>query len=70
MPCFHPIKAYRVPEVKSPTGKDRIVFYKSSVFKPYRPDSDRAISLPCGKCDGCLEARTKSWAVRCFHQSA
>lgn len=69
MPCYRPIKSYRVPELKTANGKDTIVFYKSDPRKPYRSDSVRAVLLPCGKCDGCLESRTKAWALRCYHEA-
>lgn len=32
--------------------------------------SDRPVSLPCGKCIGCLQARARSWAIRCAHEAS
>lgn len=31
---------------------------------------DNFVWIPCGKCDSCIEQRTKSWAIRCTLEAA
>lgn len=31
--------------------------------------SDRPLTLPCGKCIGCIKDRARDWSVRCYHES-
>lgn len=31
--------------------------------------ADRPVSLPCGKCIGCLQDRAEAWSVRCYHEA-
>lgn len=62
MTCYFPLRWYEGP-VKEP-GKINVVYKRS--------DSERAVelNLPCGKCVGCLMARSKAWAVRCMHEAS
>lgn len=56
MPCYSPLKACLV---KTPSG-EKISFRRDSV--------GRALTLPCGKCSGCLAERSRQWAVRLSHE--
>ena len=65
MSCYHPIDCWRVPDSSAPSGH-RIVF-----GSPGAPPERGAepITIPCGKCIGCRLAHSRSWAVRCVHES-
>lgn len=39
------------------------------VFSLHAGDRDRPISLPCGKCVGCVQDKAEAWSVRCYHES-
>lgn len=62
MTCYFPLRWYEGP-VKEP-GKINVVYS--------RRESERGVelNLPCGKCSGCLMARSKAWAVRCMHEAS
>jgi len=66
MPCYHPISAWQLLNVKTVNGKPSISFKN-----PYaRPTKDRiGIQVPCGRCIGCALERSREWAVRCVHES-
>ena len=55
MPCFAPIRAFQ--------GEHGGVFFVE------RGSLDKCISLPCGRCIGCLNERCRQWSVRCMHES-
>lgn len=31
---------------------------------------DRVVEIPCGKCESCIEARTRTWAARCVLEAS
>ncbi|AXL15526.1 replication initiator protein [Microviridae sp.] len=64
MPCYNPITAYRSNYVNPITEKRQITFNRKNGF------SDMELSLPCGKCEGCLKKRVDMWALRCMHEAA
>lgn len=56
MPCFHPLKAYRLED-------GSIVFVeRGKVFAE--------LELPCGQCIGCRLERSRQWAIRCVHEAS
>lgn len=61
MPCFYPLAAYRSGVTDQ--GKVGVVFSRPPGW------IGRPISLPCGKCVGCLLSRSREWAVKCVHES-
>lgn len=63
MSCFNPLPAWR-GSINSKSGKRSIVFNRQS-SKVFGSE----MSLPCGRCDGCLLDRSLSWALRCVHES-
>jgi len=66
MPCYHPISAWQLLNVKTANGKPTISFKN-----PYaRPTKDRVgIQVPCGQCIGCRLERSRQWAIRCVHEA-
>lgn len=66
MPCYHPISAWQLLNVKTVNGKPSISFKN-----PYgKPSSDRVgIQVPCGQCIGCRLDRSRQWAMRCVHEA-
>lgn len=71
MPCYTPLNGYRSRHINSvleggvhvSNGKRSVVFSRSEGF------ADLPISVPCGKCIGCVLARAAGWAVRATHES-
>ena len=63
MPCYNPTTAYRTNYVNPVTEKRQITFNRKNGF------SDMELSLPCGKCEGCLKKRVDMWALRCMHEA-
>jgi len=57
MPCYLPLVGWHT------TGK-KITFKRSEAFFPNQP-----MSLPCGRCLGCKIAKSKDWALRCYHEA-
>ena len=53
--CFHPISAFQ-------TTDGLVVFVE-------RGRIARELQLPCGRCIGCRLVRSRSWAIRCVHES-
>lgn len=51
-------------------GTDNFRFYKER--RSVRPDDGftKPMQLPCGKCTGCLLARSQQWAVRCSQEAS
>ncbi|QXP08245.1 MAG: replication initiator protein [Arizlama microvirus] len=66
MPCYHPISAWQLLNVKTANGKPTISFKN-----PYaRPSASRVgIQVPCGQCIGCRLERSRQWAIRCVHEA-
>lgn len=69
MSCTNPKPAILVPDDTTTTGK-RIKFLSSrDSFLSYPELKEKYgesyVEIPCGKCDSCIEQRTKSWAIRC-----
>lgn len=63
MTCYNPTRAWRTNYVNPDTEKRTITFNRKSGFE------DMELSLPCGKCEGCLKKRLDEWALRCVHES-
>ena len=65
MSCTNPKPAVLLPSdnktgrcIKFLSGKYSIKSYQSQYGNSF-------VLIPCGKCDSCVEQRTKSWAIRC-----
>nr|QJB20276.1 MAG: replication initiator protein [Microvirus sp.] len=66
MPCYHPISAWQLLNVRTANGKPTLSF-KNPFAKPTK---DRvAIQVPCGQCIGCRLERSRQWAIRCVHEA-
>lgn len=63
MSCFHPLKGYKSP-IRNKDGKFSVQFKPAGAF------TDLPVSIPCGKCLGCLLERARTWAVRCVHEAS
>lgn len=63
MSCFHPLDAYQSIE-KKPNGKTDIRFKRPNNSHMYT-----SIRLPCGQCIGCRLDYSRTWAIRCYHES-
>lgn len=57
MPCFRPLRAYRVAGGVSFSERAESNFGASPMM------------LPCGRCAGCKLERSRQWAVRCVHEA-
>ena len=69
MSCTNPKPAILIPSDSSKTGQ-KIKFlhhFKDAMTYPELKAKygDMYVEIPCGKCDACVEQRTKSWAIRC-----
>ncbi|WNK13061.1 MAG: replication initiator protein [Microvirus sp.] len=66
MPCYHPISAWQLLNVKTAKGKPTISFKN-----PYAAPSPTrvGIQVPCGQCIGCRLERSRQWAIRCVHEA-
>lgn len=66
MPCYHPISAWQLLNVKTVNGKPTISFKN-----PYAAPSPTrvGIQVPCGQCIGCRLERSRQWAIRCVHEA-
>lgn len=68
MSCTNPKAAIILPPGED--GKQKLKFLPSfrgeedyaSLKRKY---GDLYVDIPCGKCEACIEQRTKSWAIRC-----
>lgn len=63
MPCYSPMTGYKSRFV-NPSGKRSITFNRSLGYV------DMQMTVPCGKCIGCLLERSRQWAVRCMHEAS
>lgn len=75
MSCSNPLYALRLGAINPSTGKERIKVLPRRNGDDYfslceRHGKDNVIPLPCGKCSGCIEARSKSWAIRCVCEAS
>lgn len=66
MPCYHPISAWQLLNVKTAKGKPSISF-KNPFAKP--TPNRVGIQVPCGQCIGCRLERSRQWAMRCVHEA-
>lgn len=66
MPCYHPISAWQLLNVKTANGKPTISFKN-----PFAAPSPTrvGIQVPCGQCIGCRLERSRQWAIRCVHEA-
>lgn len=64
MPCFRPLKGWRSKHVNPVTGKRPVTFNRNEAY------IDLPVTLPCGKCAGCLLARSRDWAVRIHNEAS
>lgn len=62
MSCFMPLDGWMGRKAND-SGKYPVVFSLHDGW------SDRPVSLPCGKCLGCLADKARAWSVRCYHES-
>lgn len=62
MSCNNPIKCWRSIKKNEVTGKFPVTFRAVEGWGD-------PMTLPCGKCAGCLRDRSTSWGIRCLHES-
>lgn len=70
MSCTNPKPALLLLDANSQTGQSiRFLSWTHEGTCSYadlrRKYGKYYVEIPCGKCDSCIEARTKSWAIRC-----
>lgn len=66
MPCYHPISAWQLLNIKTANGKPTISFKNPHAI----PSPGRVgIQVPCGQCIGCRLERSRQWAIRCVHEA-
>ncbi len=63
MVCYHPLYGYRSKN-RTKSGKRTFVFSSKKAYV------DMPLVIPCGKCCGCRLSASRSWAVRCVHESS
>lgn len=63
MPCNNLLKGWRSKYQSETTGKYPVVFSGSEA------NLKLSISVPCGKCKGCLKERSTAWGVRCVNEA-
>lgn len=63
MSCFRPVEAWYSRELND-SGKRPLVFSARIAL-----ERDNPITVPCGKCIGCVKDHANAWAVRCYHES-
>ncbi len=82
MPCFHPLKAFKIGVLPSgkddlmivPYGVDHLETHKGHIVRvdtPFlSPYSEKSYmqwkEIPCGHCEGCRIDRSRDWANRCM----
>lgn len=62
MPCYHPLPGW-YGKTRGSSGKRPVVFQFQEGLK------DRPVSVPCGRCTGCLLEKARVWATRCAHEA-
>ena len=75
MSCSQPLYALKLGALNPKTGKERIKILPKRPGDDYfslcaKHGKDSVIPLPCGKCPSCIEARSKSWALRCVCEAS
>lgn len=75
MSCTNPLYGLRLPGVNPNTGKQYIKVLPKRNGDDYfslcqRHGKENVIPLPCGKCSSCIEAKSKSWALRCVLEAS
>lgn len=63
MACYNPLVAWEHPDVKTDSGKSKILFKLPNGQN--ERNGWKQIQLPCGQCIGCRLAYSKEWAIRC-----
>ena len=66
MACFSPLKAWRDP--LNPGG--RLLFSPHTIGGSLEHADRTCLKIPCGQCIGCRLEYSRSWAVRCCHESS
>lgn len=74
MPCFDPLPAFRfhgnLPAFKHPSGKLRLFFGKAAQsLLAQHGQVHEVVTLPCGKCVGCLVRKVSDWSLRCVYEA-
>ena len=73
MSCFRPLAAWRSKYLLSSSGKPLIHFGSPRDLKsfnsPVSTDFYEELLLPCGQCIGCRIDYSRTWAIRCLHES-
>lgn len=67
MPCYTPLTGLVIGE-RADNGKKVIRVLPRAKVIPQNIPGD-FLALPCGQCTGCRIARSKDWAIRCWHES-
>lgn len=73
MACTQPLNAWRRPE--HVPGAERFDPTTGEVLEDSRPlffspvKGYEQLTVPCGKCDSCLMANARIWAIRAYHES-
>lgn len=62
MACYSPLHGYQ-SKTATANGKHQITFTHKTGF------ADKVMTVPCGICIGCRIDRSRSWAIRCVHES-
>ena len=68
MSCTNPKPAILIPADTKTGQKIKFLhqFKDAMTYPELRAKyGDMYVEIPCGKCDSCVEQRTKSWAIRC-----
>lgn len=71
MPCYKPLAAYKLLNIFTESGKNRIVVLGKKDKDTYESKEEaQYVELACGQCIGCRIARSKDWALRCVHEAS
>lgn len=63
MACYRPLECWRSRDVND-NGKRPVTFQLHSGI------AEDALSVPCGKCAGCVKDAATAWSVRCYHEAS
>lgn len=66
MACYHPLIGVQPVKGAKIRFYPRSGFHEISMRNMFRDDF---VTVPCGKCSGCLHDRANEWAVRCCLES-